>query len=385
MGDIITYSLKPMDKTSDRYYKVVETFTDEVIEKINRVTKVSVKDFQAFILKSEKEVLRSKEEYAFEILVLGVLWKIYTDKALTLKEVPKAFLTKLTTLREKNSVLKKVVDLIKGFSGELWLLKEKNNIENIDKTIGNMEKLLDWLMATGEFKQEVKRLKQWKEYLANKPIEDAPKVISIAVDLADWFERRSKANLGYFTENVDEFLKEDYRKHKWKEDNVYCGRKRIEYHLNMVGAEIMNRAFRDDFLKTEEKRLLLPVCMRLHSTRDCKAVRSKAGYICAGCSEKCKVNHLAKIVRDYGVKVLIIPHESAAFTKEKIEGNRIGIIGVACVLNLISGGWKAKDFGFVPQCVLLDYCGCKNHWNGEGLVTEINLSKLKDILQISNK
>lgn len=382
MGDIITYSLKPMDKTSDKYYEVVETFTDEVMDRINRSTKVTVEDFQAFILKNDKEELRSKEEYAFELLVLGVLWMIYTDKALTLREGPKVFLTRLSVLREKNNSLKVLIDYIKGFLGGLWLLKEKNKVENIDKTTTNMHKLLEWLMATGEFNQEVKRLKQWEEYLASKSIEDTSKIISIAVEMAKWFDIESRDALGGFTINVDKFLKEDYLKHKWKEDNVYCGRKKIEYHLNMVGAEIMNRAFREDFLRSEEKRLLLPVCMRFYSSKDCKATKSKEGYICSGCSEKCKVNYLTDLGRSHGIKVLIIPHESAAFTREKIEKGKVGIIGIACVLNLISGGWKAKDLGFVPQCVLLDYCGCKNHWNGEGLVTEINLSKLKAILNI---
>lgn len=385
MGDIITYSLKPWDKTSDEYYKRVETFTDEVIVKINRATEVPVKDFQAFISKNNKEALRSKEEYSFELLTLGVLWRTYIDKAIMLGEAPKAFLTRLVALREKNSFFKVVVDYIKGLSGELWLLKEKNKIKNINKTIRNMGKLLEWLEATGEFNLEVKRLKQWEEYVSNKSIEEISNTISTAIDLAEWFDLRSKDALGEFTRNVDQFLKEGYHKHKWKEDNIYCGRKRVEYHLNMVGAELMNRAFREDFLKTEEKRLLLPVCMRFYSSRECKAIKSKKGYICASCTEKCKVNYLTQMGRRHGIKVFIIPHESAAFTREKIDKDKVGIIGVACVLNLISGGWKAKDLGFVPQCVLLDYCGCKNHWNDKDLVTGINISKLIDILQISER
>ncbi len=54
-----------------------------------------------------------------------------------------------------------------------------------------------------------------------------------------------------------------------------------------------------------------------------------------------------------------------------------GIVGIACVLNLISGGWRLNDIVIPAQCVLLDYCGCKNHWNKEGVPTEINFNRLK--------
>ncbi len=385
MKDIITYSLKLCNPTSDEYYMKVGSFTDEVLYRINKSTEGPVRDFQIFISKSQLEDLRSKDEYGFELLVLGVLWRTYAHEALRLGEIPKAFLTKLVALREKGSIVKVIVDYMKGFSGGLWLVKEKNRINGIDRTLHTMNKLLEWLGASGEFNQEVKRLKQWYNYLSDKSVKEASRVISIAVDLAEWFDSRSKDVLGCFTKNVDKFLEESYPRHKWKEDNVYCGRKRVEYHLNMVGAEIMNRAFREDFLKTEEKRLLLPICMRSHYQKNCKAIKSKEGYICGGCNKKCRVNHLTQQGKKYGVKVLVIPHESAAFTGEKVARNKIGIIGVACVLNLISGGWKAKDLGFVPQCVILDYCGCKNHWHARGQTTDINLSKLMDILHISEE
>ncbi|MCG8541760.1 MAG: DUF116 domain-containing protein [Clostridia bacterium] len=382
MKDIITYSLKLCNPTSDEYYMKVGSFTNEVLYKINKSTEGPVRDFQIFISKSQLEDLRSKDEYGFELLVLGVLWRTYAHEALTLGEIPKAFLTKLVALREKGRIVKVIVDYMKGFSGGLWLVKEKNRINGIDRTLHTMNKLLEWLGASGEFNQEVKRLKQWYNYLSDKSVKEASRVISIAVDLAEWFDSRSKDVLGCFTKNVDKFLEESYPRHKWKEDNIYCGRKRVEYHLNMVGAEIMNKAFRDDFLKTEEKRLLLPICMRFLYQKNCKAIKSKEGYICRGCNNECRVNHLTQRGKKYGVKVLVIPHESAAFTGEKVERNKIGIIGVACVLNLISGGWKAKDLGFVPQCVILDYCGCKNHWHARGQTTDINLSKLMDILHI---
>lgn len=63
-----------------------------------------------------------------------------------------------------------------------------------------------------------------------------------------------------------------------------------------------------------------------------------------------------------------------------MDNKGMGIIGVACILNLLSGGWKAKKLGYLPQCVLLYYCGCNGHWDGEGIVTGLNENKLQATL-----
>jgi hypothetical protein len=87
----------------------------------------------------------------------------------------------------------------------------------------------------------------------------------------------------------------------------------------------------------------------------------------------------------YGFGVAIITHESSFNSKGigQTDG-RLGVVGIACVLNLIAGGWKAKALGLPAQCVLLDYCGCKNHWHDEGFPTDINLHVLGQILGIAS-
>ena len=61
---------------------------------------------------------------------------------------------------------------------------------------------------------------------------------------------------------------------KYREDFLFCSRKEVEYHLNMVGAQIMNEAYRKEFLKTKEKGLLLPSCMRIKDEKNCKAIKT---------------------------------------------------------------------------------------------------------------
>ncbi len=89
--------------------------------------------------------------------------------------------------------------------------------------------------------------------------------------------------------------------------------------------------------------------------------------------------------KDLDVEVIMVGH-SSSISSQKNDTRRldpgIGVVGVSCVLNLISGGWMLRERGGIPaQCVLLDYCGCKNHWHEEGITTSLNLTYLKELLE----
>lgn len=371
--DIITYSLYDKNNKSNGYYNNIDKFTDKVVIKIKEDIHEDITNFKDYIVRNNIEELRTNIEYYIEVLMLGVLWKSYVNKSVQLNIVPKLTLTGLSKLRE-NRYLKKPTDFFRGVVGTAFLNNENN--EDINISIKNLNYLIDWLLSTGDFKEEVKRLKNWSSYLSSINEKEATNIIQICVNIANWFEDKSEEALGKYTINVDKFLAESYKKHKWKEDYIYCGRKKIEYYLNMVGAEMMNRAYRKDFVATLEKRLLLPACMRVKSANQCKAFQTKEGFLCRNCTETCKINQFTRLGQKYNFSTYIIPHESSIVVKEKNNKDKIGIIGVACVLNLISGGWKAKNLGFIPQCVLLDYCGCKNHWHSKGIITDININRL---------
>jgi hypothetical protein len=89
--------------------------------------------------------------------------------------------------------------------------------------------------------------------------------------------------------------------------------------------------------------------------------------------------------KKFGFEVFLVPHESSVFSGDagkQLIGEGAGIVGVACVSNLVSGGWKAKALGLPPQCVLLDHCGCRKHWHDQGIATDINMKQLRRVLQI---
>lgn len=382
--EIITYCLNGDNEQSDSYYNIVSSFADEVMAEAQNLSGPIVDNFREYIIKTERENVRSVEEYTLEFLTMGILYKIYSDDAVELSGLPECFLSNLYQMRQQHRNLKPGVDFLRGILGTLFLSPNgQADLKFPDPTLKNLRKLIGWMRASGEFGQEARRLESWADFLSDMPEGVVCHILATSITLALWFEAKSEEALGRFTPNVESFLNSSI--YRWREDYIFCRRRRVEYHLNMVGAEILNRAFRKEFLDTDKKVVLLPCCMRFKKDDECRAIRGRDGYTCVGCTPSCRVNHLKVLGEKYNFNVKIIPHESSAFSGETQNPGRIGIVGIACVLNLLSGGWKARDMGLVPQCVLLDYCGCGSHWHKEGFPTDINMARLKRVLNIDEK
>ena len=369
----ITYSLCKKNYNSNLFYEKLSSFTENIEKNIAYTSGEYIKDFMNFLDENHMEIIKTESEYYLEILTIGILWKNYINRAVNLKYIPKNILIILSSLR-KYERLKNNVDKKRGIMETVFLSREGN--KKIELNIKNFEKLIGYLKATGDFKEEVKILKLWNRYFTNKGADKVRKIILSSLEIAEIFESKAKKELSSYTEKINDFLILADEKYKYREDYISCRKKEVEYHLNMVGAEIMNNSYREEFLRSKEKRLLLPSCMRSKNDDNCKALKTEEGYICAHCTKSCNVNKYDKLGKYYDFQVYIIPHESNITIKRKFEYGDIGIVGVACVLNLISGGFKARGLGFIPQCVFLDYCGCKSHWHESGIITDINEDKL---------
>lgn len=178
-------------------------------------------------------------------MTLGTLWQIYSGDASGLEEVPRQLLTGLSRLRKQGGSLKPGIDFIRGILATVFLSPDLyDNMFTLEPTSEHLEKLLNWLSATGEFNQEVKRLRKWHDYLKTLPQKEASDILATAITLAAWFEVCSEEALGRYTQNVENYLNELRPARYWHEDVIFCGRRRVEYHLNMVGAEIMNRVYK---------------------------------------------------------------------------------------------------------------------------------------------
>lgn len=384
MAEVITYSLRNGRPRSDAYYEDVAVFTDEVlVEAENRVCTL-VEAFQLYLQQTGRENPRSFAEYAFEVLTLGVLWQIYAGKTTDLAQASQGLLVSLTRWRQKYRALKPVLDPVRGVLANLFLARPHSRTAS-RPTLDNLDQLLRWLAATGDFKEEVKRLTMWRDFLADELPTKVAQNLETAISWASWFETHSQTALGRYTPHVEQFLNNTHPGYRWREDAIFCGRQRVEYHLNMVGTEILNRAFREQFLTTEQKVLLVPPCMRAKPDHQCEAKTTPFGQRCAACEPSCRVHQVTKLGEKYGFEVLIMPHELSVLAGGKMKSatdGRMGLVGVSCPLTNVTGGWETKYLGIPAQGVLLDYCGCPWHWHREGIATDINFNQLLRVLDL---
>ncbi|AIQ47413.1 hypothetical protein R70723_17075 [Paenibacillus sp. FSL R7-0273] len=373
----LTYSLYGSGGKTKPYYTEVARFTDEVLNSLLKEKEII--EQMGDYARDKKLESYSSSIYGLEFLMIGVLWRVYGHNAGAGSVYAGKLLSSLYSLRSRNVRWRRPVDRVKGIAGTLVLSRNPGGCGKLDTV--SFSRLTGWLQASGEFREECIRLEHWSDLFQGLPKAAAAEYLSRAVRLAAWFDRRSLEVLGCYTPNVERYIEHNGPRLRWRENRIFCSRERVEYHLNMVGAEIMNREFRGAFMAAQDKSIFLPVCMRKKQGNACKAVPEGAGYRCRSCTRDCRVHIITALSRKYDAKVLIIPHASTAFGKEKASEGDKGIIGIACVLNLISGGYQARRMGYQPQCVLLNQSGCVQHWHPDsGLETAIDLDRLEQIL-----
>lgn len=338
MGEIIfPYEL------NDDYYFDVKDFADEFL------------DFsRKFNFKDEEETL--------EALCIGVYWYLYGTTALDLDSNIHQALANLAEYRRAFPEDKPFIDELRGKLLTRFLFKPYKKNEE-DLTNENLDLLINFLEATGDYIDQIPHFRNFTHDLED------------CLSLTKWFCKNSTKYLGGYTSNLNNYLENNHTNHLMEEDVIFYHGHELEYHLNMLGAEIMNRIFRAEYEKRPRKAIVLPGCMNANSKK-CKAKEDRLGKVCTLCNPKCNAYKITKEYSDY--EVYMVAHESTAFkgaTKE--DAQELGILGITCVLNLISGGWKSSNLSIPPQCVLLEHVACKSHWLSEDIYGEINDDELR--------
>lgn len=372
----ITYDLKAGADDSSKYYEDARSLGREILEKADRKM---IKE----IMDGVDEKKRYSGEYVIDMIFLGVLWNIYSEVSQKAGEMSTDILSGISELREDLTELKDQIDLVKGPMNSLFLSSNPTIDHGVcEPSMENLEKIIRWLDATGDFRFEVDRFRIWQKFLKKLPKNGSDKILNEAIRLGEWFQTRSLKVLGKYTLNVEPFLSRVMHDHLLKEDIIFCSRRRVEYHLNMACSEIMNDLYREEFKLRAQKVVLLPVCLR-DPVETCKAERSELGFACVGCSTGCNVKKITEKMLKNDVLVLMLPHSSETFKGNEELFQMLGVVGISCPLNLVQGGWKAREMGIFAQCVVLEYCGCSNHWDEDGIVTDINMNRLNEILVIN--
>lgn len=386
MSEIITYSLRGDAQRSGQYYRDIAPFCDEVVSEIRSQAGSIIEEFQTYLQQNQIEDVRGFAEYAFELLMLGVFWQTHLPAALKLPKLPQQVLAHLWRWRKKSAIIKPAIDFLRGILGTIFLTRQRSNeVMLTELSPHNLKRLLAWMAAAGDFPEDLARLQNWGAFLEAASPSEAEQTLKAAVSLGAWFEARSKAVLGIYTPNVEKFIHQENPFYRYREDVIFCSRERVEYHLAMVGTEILNRSLREDFLAAEHKVVLLPPCMKARLNSGCKAVETPLGERCMACEVSCRVHQLTKLGEKHGFAVLVMPHDLDVFGGDNQKASSqglTGVVGVSCPLTNPAGGWEMKKMGAPAQGVLLDYCGCPWHWHEEGISTDINFDQVLKVLGI---
>ena len=373
----ITYSLKNGSDNSEQYYADVELFTARVLQACEEQAGDLADDYMIFLSKQGPDAaLCDRKEYLFEFLLIGVYMREYGGFTRKSKLPAMLLMNLLAFFRRKGGLLKKGSDKLRGYLAMPLLMKNKNRNRFLFPSAGNFRRLLLWMSATGEFSPQLPRLRQWERYFRTLTKIEAAIHLSVATQLADWFAYAAEQALGMYTPQVERFQENVSQTHKGREDAISVNKTGIEYHMNMVGAVVMNQVYAVQFYQKHEKVLLVPPCMRAKPLV-CRSEKSELGNVCKECNPHCEIARLNQQGKQHGFEVVIMHHASQppVWLKDPVKRADKGIVGVACTLNLISGGWTIAALGVPAQCVVLDHCGC-GHWHPDGIATTLNENEL---------
>ncbi len=382
------YCLKSTDGNSDEYYRVIAGYADRWLEGAKCCLERPVNGFLAYLGEE-----RSFAEAAFEMLSLGVLLREHGAEALEFPLAPAWMLARLVEAQDCLPLpsIEQPVKAVRGFIHGL-----ASNGDTPDAAVDEMpfgegaaavvERLVSWLRAHGMTAQ-AERLEQWGGFIASLDKQLAEAMLACCLLLADDFASESAAVLGQYTGRVSDFISSVQGSARWRYDSGLITRTQVEYHLGMLGTEILSRAFRERFLAMPRKIVVVPDCLSARSPRvapeggpECQAERTSLGGRCTGCTPGCRVNGLTRLGEKHGFEVSILPDDMRGVGLDacsKLKG--VGVVGVACALTNWDAGWQVTGSGVPAQGVLLDYPGCKNHWSEEGEPTEVNVKRVLEI------
>ncbi|HAM97061.1 MAG TPA: hypothetical protein DCQ26_00465 [Marinilabiliales bacterium] len=369
------YYLKSRNENPIQFYDDLAQFTDHVIEKGSHTLQSYIDEFISFSEKQELKIYQANE-HLMELLMAGVFWTNYHYQFSNDSIFYEPMFNKLFEWRKKYPRFKKRIDSLRGKLVFRYLTVQRN----MDIPIHQRFKFMNsWLNCSKEFTQEYERLSVWKLFLEQQPVMYQQEFWNKTLAFAGWFIQEGEKQLSEYTQNWEDFMMDTYTYYEKKEDFIFCTRKPSEYHLNMVAAEVMNRSLKPGFSKTKNKIVLLPTCMT--RSLNCQAEQQGKNLVCKHCTANCQVSKITHRLNKEGINTVLIPHSSgfSEFLKPWQNSKDTSLIGVACVLNLITGGYEMQKLNIPSQCVFLDACGCKKHWLS-GEPTELNEHQLYNLL-----
>ena len=156
---------------------------------------------------------------------------------------------------------------------------------------------------------------------------------------------------------------------------------RWQYVLYMLEIELTNRINREGFSTAPWRMALIPHCLRDFRN----SCQWKAGEIekeCAHCDKDCFASRGSELLERYHIQPYIsvsIDHRRL-FGQLKAEHPEMGVLGIACVPELVMGMRLCEGLGIPAVGVPLDANRC-SRWMDDCLETTFSLQELERLVE----
>ncbi len=155
---------------------------------------------------------------------------------------------------------------------------------------------------------------------------------------------------------------------------------RTAYLYYMVEVELVNRINARAFSNAHWRMALVAHCLR-DFRPDCKAVQGRVEEVCVQCEPGCCVGSGSRMLERHGVETFIsvsMDHPKL-FGRLKGEHPDLGVLGIACIPELVMGMRLCEGMGITAVGVPLDANRC-TRWMGECLETTFSLEEMEKLL-----
>ena len=183
--------------------------------------------------------------------------------------------------------------------------------------------------------------------------------------------------LSHYTTGVETHLRERTGFRRW---GGSLATSKEQYLLYMLEIELVNRMNARDFNLASSKLAFLPHCLR-DLNANCRAAQREVDYVCKGCTDGCNVNLTTKLLRRHGVKpyIWMSANLQAIFRRARKEGKNLGVLGIACVPELVRGMRMCSKRGVPVLGLPLDANRCARWW-GQFYWNSVNFTKLESLV-----
>jgi len=233
--------------------------------------------------------------------------------------------------------------------------------DNLEKQEADLQHALESVRRESRSKRHLKSLARREA--------DVSKEASLA--------RALREQLSQYTVNVALHLAELSLAHRW--DRVLSTSEE-QYHFHMLEIELVNRLNASEFRACDMRLAFLPHC--LHDvTVTCQSVIRGEDHVCKGCSKDCVLNAVSKLLRRHHVTpyIWMTANLRSLLRRLRKQGKVVGVLGIACIPELVRGMRLCMKAGVPVIGVPLDANRCARWWD-QFFPNSANVGELERLL-----